>query len=324
MIETSFELKEPGILMPGFLEPRGEIMNIGIVGAGAIGLLFGAYLSESGHRITFLVRETSKEKQLKQFYIEKNNEKPQQITCDIVSDIADLTQMDLIIIAVKYHHLTQIKVQLNALPLHIPLLFIQNGLSHLALIEQLKQETIIIGSVLQGATKNNNSTVHHLGLGPTYIGLFKGNWVNIQKFIDKSNEQFPLILSPNIEQMLVKKAMLNCLINPLSTIARVTNGELIENESYKVILRDLYDEMMEAFEEWKDRLPWEEVVALCKNTRLNRSSMLKDFENGRMMEIDTIVGAILERATQRKQKMPILHAFYLLLSELNKAGDYNR
>ncbi|MGB3100776.1 MAG: 2-dehydropantoate 2-reductase N-terminal domain-containing protein, partial [Psychrobacillus psychrotolerans] len=35
-------------------------MKIGIVGAGAIGLLFGAYLSESDHDITFLVRKTSK------------------------------------------------------------------------------------------------------------------------------------------------------------------------------------------------------------------------------------------------------------------------
>ncbi|MFJ7825053.1 ketopantoate reductase family protein [Psychrobacillus sp. NPDC096623] len=296
-------------------------MNIGIVGAGAIGLLFGAYLSESGHRITFLVRETSIDKK---FYIEKINEKPQQITCDIVSNMAELKQMDFIILAVKYHHLSQIEDQLKSLPLHIPLLFIQNGLSHLALIEQLKQETIMIGSVLHGATKNNNSTVQHLGLGPTYIGLFKGEWIKIHDLVDKSTEQFPLILTPNIEQMLVKKAMLNCLINPLSTIARVTNGELVENDSYKVILRDIYDEMMEAFEEWKDRLAWEEVVALCENTRLNRSSMLKDYENGRIMELDTIVGAILEMAAQRKHKLPILHAFYLLLNELNKAGDYNR
>lgn len=295
-------------------------MNIGIVGAGAIGLLFGAYLSEAGHRITFLVRETSSEKQ---FYIEKNYEKPQQIICDIVTDIVDLNQMDLIILAVKYHHLTQIEDQLKSLPLHIPLLFIQNGLSHLAFIEQLKQETILVGSVLHGATKTDPATVQHMGVGPTYIGLFKGEGLSIQKIEEERNEQFPIIPTSDIEQMLIKKAMLNCLINPLSAIAHVTNGELIENHSYNIILRNIYEEMMAVFEEWKDRLPWEEVVALCKNTRLNRSSMLKDLESGRMMELDTIVGSILERATQRKQKLPTLHALYLLLNEINKAGDYN-
>lgn len=296
-------------------------MNIGIVGAGAIGLLFGAYLSESGHRITFLVRETSI---ANQFYIEKNVGSPGQIACEIVSNMADLKQMDLIIIAVKYHHLTQLEDQLNSLPLDIPLLFIQNGLSHIAFLEQLKQETILIGSVLHGAVKKNNSTVQHLGIGPTYIGFYKDEWTSINNLVENINDQFPLILTPNIEEILVKKAMLNCLINPLTTIARVTNGELIKNSSYKVILRGIYDEMMEAFEEWKEKLTWGEVVALCENTGSNRSSMLKDFENGRMMELDTIVGAILERATQRKKTLPILHAFYLLLSEINKEGDYNR
>ena len=296
-------------------------MNIGIVGAGAIGLLFGAKLSESGHDITFLVRETSI---VKQFYIEKNTGNPERIACDIVSDIADLKQMDLIVIAVKYHHLTQLEDQLNSLPLHIPILFIQNGLSHIAFLEKLKQEIIMLGSVLHGATKKNNSTVKHLGIGPTYIGFYKGEWPSIRSFVESNNDQFPLILTLNMEQMLIKKAMLNCLINPLTTIARVPNGELIKNDSYKAILRSMYDEMIEAFEEWKDRLTWDEVVALCENTGSNRSSMLKDYENGRTMELDTIVGAMLEMAAQRQQTLPILRSFYLLLSEMNKEGEYNR
>ena len=294
-------------------------MNIGIIGAGAVGLLFGAYLSESSHRITFLVRETNI---TKQFYIENDTEKTKQIPCEIVSDIAELKKMDLIIIAVKYHHLTQLEGQLNSLPLHIPLLFIQNGLSHIAFLKHLKQETIIIGSVLHGAAKKNNSTVQHFAVGRNYIGFYKGEWNSIHNFAGNINDLFPLILTKDTVIGQHKKAMLNCLINPLTTIACVTNGELIEKNSYKAILRSMYDEMMEAFEEWKERLPWDEVVALCENTRLNRSSMLKDFENGRMMELDTIGGAILERAKQRKQTLPILQTFYLLLSEINKEGDY--
>lgn len=294
-------------------------MNIGIVGAGAIGLLFGAYLSEAGHRITFLVRKNSEEKQ---FYIEKNTEKPQQINCEIVSNIANLKQMDLIVIAVKYHHLAELEDQLNSLPLQIPLLFIQNGLSHLAFLEQLKQETIMIGSVLHGAMKKNSSTVQHLGIGSTYIGFKKGNCHSIEKLV-ANNDRFPITLTPDVEQMLVKKAMLNCLINPLTTIARVTNGELIENNSYKVILRSMYDEMMEAFEDWPEKLTWAEVVSVCETTGSNRSSMLRDYENGRMMELDTIVGAILKRAAKRQKALPILKVFYLLLIEINKEGDHN-
>ena len=49
--------------------------------------------------------------------------------------------------------------------------------------------------------------------------------------------------------------------------------------------------------------------------------MLKDYENGRLMELDTIVGAIIEEASKRNKKLPILNAFYLLLNEKNKVGE---
>ena len=41
--------------------------------------------------------------------------------------------------------------------------------------------------------------------------------------------------------------------------------------------------------------------------------MLKDYENGRMMELDTIVGAILEKATQRNKTLPILHSILFII-----------
>lgn len=115
--------------------------------------------------------------------------------------------------------------------------------------------------------------------------------------------------------------MLNSLINPLTTIAHVQNGELIKNESYKEILRSIYEEILEAFVECKELLSWEEVVSLCQNTEKNYSSMLKDYQSGRIMEVETIVGAILREAENRNKALPILNTFYLLLKEMNKAGE---
>lgn len=291
-------------------------LRIGIVGAGAVGMLFGAYLSKAGHQISFLVRDTS----LKKLYI-KSNDVMETIECQLVTSIKPLHQMDIIIVAVKYHDLSSLKNKLDSLPTDIPLLFIQNGLLHLQFIDTLKQSNILLGSVLHGATKINSETVQHLGIGATSIGFYKGTWSALEHLLQASTEQFPFQLTQNIKQILFKKAMLNCLINPLTTIAQVQNGELIKNESYIKILRSIYDEIMEAFEESKDLLAWEEVVSLCKNTEKNYSSMLKDFQSNRLMEVDTIVGAILKEAELRKRSLPILSTFYLLLTEMNKVGD---
>lgn len=291
-------------------------MRIGIIGAGAVGMLFGAYLSKAGHDISFLVRNKS----LKELYI-KTNDITERIECQIVNSIEALHPMDIIIVAVKYHDLSSLKNNLDSLPKETPLLFIQNGLLHLQFIDTLKQSNILLGSVLHGATKINRETVQHLGIGTTSIGFYKGKWQRLEQLLKSESEQFPFQLTENIRQILFKKALLNCLINPLTTIARVQNGELIKNESYKKILRSLYEEIIEAFEDWNDLLAWEEVVSLCQNTEYNYSSMLKDFQSNRVMEVDTIVGAILAEAESRKKSLPILNTFYLLLKEMNKVGD---
>lgn len=79
-------------------------MRIGIIGAGAVGMLFGAYLSKAGHDISFLVRNKS----LKELYI-KTNDITEPIECQIVNSIEALHQMDIIIVAVKYHDLSSLK-----------------------------------------------------------------------------------------------------------------------------------------------------------------------------------------------------------------------
>ncbi|TQR17825.1 ketopantoate reductase family protein [Psychrobacillus vulpis] len=295
-------------------------MKIGIIGAGAIGMLFGAYLAEAKHEVTFLVRKNNENEKL---YIEKKHNAPKLIHCKQVSEIELLESMDLIIVAVKYHHLGQLKVGLDSLPKQTPLLFIQNGLLHLSYVEQLKQETIAIGSVLHGASKVNPTTVSHLGIGLTTVGILKGLRKKVDMLIESSSDMFPIQFTSNIEQILFRKALLNCLINPLTTIAKVQNGELIKNESYFIILRNMYDELMGAFEGWQELLTWEDVVELCKQTEYNRSSMLADYEKGRLMEIDTIVGAVIGEARKRDKILPVLNTFYLLLQEMNKVGDCN-
>ena len=297
-----------------------EYLKIGIIGAGAIGMLFGAYLAEEKHDILFYVRGNTKTANL---YIEKIPNVPEPITCKQVSEIKALYSMDLIVIAVKYHHLEQLKKDLDLLPKHIPLLFVQNGLLHLPFVDQLKQSTIAIGSILHGATKVNNYTVRHLGIGITSIGILRGVWDEVDAFLRCSTNDFPIKFTTHIKETLFKKALLNCLINPLTTILQVENGMLIKNESYKLILKNIYKELMEAFEEWREPLTWKEVVTLCNNTEYNRSSMLTDYENGRLMEIDTIVGAVIVEARKKDKVLPVLSTFYLMLKEMNKVGDHH-
>ncbi len=58
---------------------------------------------------------------------------------------------------------------------------------------------------------------------------------------------------------------------------------------------------------------FEDVKSLCEKTASNTSSMLADFLNERPTEIDTIVGAIIKKASKKKVELPTLTTLYYLI-----------
>ena len=64
-------------------------------------------------------------------------------------------------------------------------------------------------------------------------------------------------LRTTLKQVVLRKVVLNCLINPLTTIAQVPNGELVNNESFHTIMRNMYEEIIEAFGEDFVELSWD-------------------------------------------------------------------
>ncbi|WP_276523346.1 ketopantoate reductase family protein, partial [Lysinibacillus fusiformis] len=69
-----------------------------------------------------------------------------------------------------------------------------------------------------------------------------------QKLLQLQNSLFPVELVRNAEQMLFEKAVLNSLINPLSAVLQVKNGELVTNEQAFLLMDTIYKELTEAFQ----------------------------------------------------------------------------
>lgn len=73
--------------------------------------------------------------------------------------------------------------------------------------------------------------------------------------------------------MLMEKALLNCFINPLTAILQVKNGQLITQSHTLQLLKDLYNELMTAFPQFKETFHFNQVIALCEKTAENTSSI---------------------------------------------------
>jgi 2-dehydropantoate 2-reductase len=294
-----------------------------IVGAGAIGLLIGSLLSEEKHEITYITRTTEQADNLRNHgvtLVHANGEKFHSNVSAFV-EFGQAPKDALWIIAVKYHHLQDIKENLMSLSLATPMLFIQNGLAHLQWINQLQHEQIYIATIEHGAIKDNATTVIHKGLGLTKIAPYKKTTTTIMDMSIFQTPNFQIEMVEDAYAITLRKAVLNACINPITTILLIENGELVSNKHAFKLMHSLFVEMQTAFPEIPSMLTFEDVKALCEKTSTNKSSMLQDRLNHRQSEIEPIVGELLNLAAGREKQLPLLRTLYQLVLAIDEKGE---
>lgn len=304
---------------------EGVKMHFVIVGGGAVGLVMANCLVKQGHKVELLVHSKLQEEKIRNNGVSFiNNEGLQSnVTFKVSPNPDDLDVKAIWIIAVKYHHLHELQSLFDKLPVNTELLFIQNGIRHIEIAKSLKQHTIYLGTVEFGAEKVNQNTVIHRGIGDLKIAQLRGRKNEFKKFDSLDANFFPVVLLDDYRKMLLRKALLNCFVNTLTTILKVKNGELITNPYSAKLLHQLYQEVIEAFPEQKSQLSYGDVKDVCESTATNTSSMLADYLNGRIMEIETIIGGIIELAQQRGYNLPMLSTCYSILLAMQEGGGNN-
>jgi len=299
------------------------IVNVAIIGAGAVGQLTASFLAESGMSVTLVARRQGQADELNAKYLTRVNVDGAKTVQKVVSttNLKGLPQQDLIVIAVKYGQLQELYGQLSALPSTVSLLFMQNGLAHYDEALRLPQKNIAFCSVSFGAQMIDQSTVQHRGVGVCKIAVERGNSGAFNDLLQLKNSLFPFELVANAEQMLFEKAVFNCLINPLTAILQVRNGELVTNKQAFLLMQTIYQELPEAFDGIEQAIPFLKVIELCEKTASNTSSMLADRIHGRKSEIDTIVGVILEKALANGHDLPTLRTLYHQVLAIEESGE---
>jgi 2-dehydropantoate 2-reductase len=289
-------------------------MRVGIIGAGSIGLLFAAYISRV-LEVTIYTRTLEQAAEINKYGIllKKGTERTISMVKALTISEWRGTE-DLTIIAVKQYQLNSIIEKINQLPT-IPnnLLFLQNGMGHLKQIKDIQVNNLFVGSVEHGALKENSYTVSHNGEGNTNVAVFKGDSASLYEFVSTATMEFPVVLQQDYYGMLVNKLIANAVINPLTAILQVKNGELIKNQYYFHVVRNLCSEISSIMYLNNPEEHLQRIIKICNSTADNRSSMLKDIEADRLTEVDAILGFILEEATSKGIKAPQAENLYYLI-----------
>ncbi|MBB5323788.1 2-dehydropantoate 2-reductase [Anoxybacillus tepidamans] len=280
-------------------------MKVGVIGGGAIGLLVASYLHEQ-YDVTIYTRRQEQADLLnrqKLRLIKHGNE--QNIPVRAIPFGWERVEADLLFITVKQYDLAHVIEQWNEWSETATLIFLQNGMGHIRLLSQLKQRNVVIGVVEHGALKRDDRTVEHTGIGKITLSLFQGQFGRLKRLLNASIPDFPIGYEEDWYGMLTKKLVVNALVNPLTAVLRVRNGELLNVHEYKEMMRLLFTEVCAALALSNGEEAWEHIVRICEKTANNRSSMLSDLEQGRKTEIEAILGYVMEKGNERNIPTPL-------------------
>ena len=297
-------------------------MKIVIVGPGAMGCLFAAFLSKSltcsGRQVKEEIWLLDKDKERatkinQQGIIVEGISGNWQAKVRATADAKEIEKCDLIIISVKSYDTKEAIMHTRVLVNdHTRVLTLQNGIGNIEIISEVVGNDKVIGGVTnQGATLIEAGHIRHAGRGETVIGRIDGKipveMRAIREIFNKAGLETRI--SRDIKGLLWSKLIINVGINALTAITRLNNGKLIEFEGTRKILREAVTEAVRIAKRKRIKLiyddPLAKVEAVCEATATNVSSMLQDVLRKKRTEIDFINGVIVRQGQELGIPVPV-------------------
>lgn len=291
-------------------------MKIAIIGAGAMGCLYGGKLSQSKGNQVFLLdiwKEHIDAINKQGLIIEENGEPILYSNLKASLHGSDIGPADLVIVFVK-STLTRQAVQ-GAKELFgrdTLVLTLQNGLGNVDLIgEEIGLSSVIGGTTAHGAYMKGPGEICHAGFGKTIIGELSGTkTARIEEIATVFRRAgLETEVSQNILGLIWDKLIVNVGINALTGITSLHNGELLDHPELLDIMRAAIEEAVAVANskniELSPQDPYMHTLEICKSTAANKSSMLQDIMNDRRTEIDMINGGILREGEKEGILTPV-------------------
>jgi 2-dehydropantoate 2-reductase len=275
-------------------------MNIVVLGAGAIGSLFGALLSKKNNVI--LIGRTSHVNAIRKNGLSIDGKTRLSVNVSAV-DSVDIVpfSVDLLIVTVKsYDTKSAIDQAKQIIHDKTVVLSLQNGLDNIKAIEHVvERRQIIAGVTTHGAFFSKPGCIKHTGVGKTVLGELDGESSERIKNIENifNLAEIGTVVSKNIIKEIWVKAVINSCINPLTAFFGCRNGYLLENPILEKNVENVCEESTSVANAYGVKLSYQDMVnktkEVIRETSENYSSMLQSVRKGKKTEIDSINGTLV-------------------------------
>ena len=325
---------------------EGLAMKIAIIGAGAIGGFVGLRLALSGEQVTFIARgatlDALRARGLKLIGADGREEHIAHVHA--TDNYANAGHQDLVILAMKAHQLESIAYDLgkllgpdtvivpmqNGIPFwyfhgfHGPLAGTRiNSVDPNGVIFEQVPCTRVLGCVVYPATEL---------LAPGIIRHIEGNRFPIGEPDGSDSERAERISrafvnaglkSPvlnDIRSEIWLKLWGNLCFNPISALSRATLAGICQFAPSRAVAAAMMREAQIVAEKLgaKFRVPLEKRIAGAEGVGHHKTSMLQDLEAGKTLEIDALLGSVVELARLTVTETPHIDTVYALSKLLDQ------
>lgn len=258
----------------------------GIIGLGAVGTLIAHFLNNAGYTPLVITRTKYDEVFLNE----------QRVQIEYVNELKNIKYT---FVTVKAYDTSSILQYLKG-----NVIVIQNGIGGYELIKEY--HTNSYPAILTYGLERNNNKVKLNGIGEIILPFETTNM-----HFNEINEIVEVFKIGGANVKLVKdiqsyrwlKLAVNCVINPLSALFKIKNGDILRIP--EDILTSIINEVKKVATLEKITLPldpYEELKKVISITKDNKSSMLQDIEKGRKTEIDYLNGAVVKYGNKHNYK----------------------
>ena len=319
-------------------------MRIVIAGAGAIGGYIGARLARNGADVVLFARgphlQAMQARGLKVISAEEGDF---QVTPEVTGDLSTIGRADVVFLGVKAHALTSLAPSLPQLfgPDTI-VVSTQNGMpwwyfqDYPGDLNGLRLERVDPGGVIAQAIEPRR-VVGSLAyfatdiVEPGVIRHIEGNRLSFGEPDGSKSERakklaetliaagFRCPVTTRFRHEIWVKLLGNVAFNPISALTLGTLEELVRNPDTCAVVRDIMAETEAVAGKLGIELPIsiDQRIAGAEKVGAHKTSMLQDLEAGRPMEIEAVVGAVVELGDRLGVPMPSTRAVYACVKMLD-------
>ena len=303
-------------------------MRIAVLGAGAMGSIFGGKLTEAGEDVVFVDISKSLVERLESQGLRLVDQQGERvIRVRATTNPASIGKPDVVFVFVKCYQTE------SALAFGRPLLgdqtlvtTLQNGWGNGdVLAGVVPVDRVVVGINYHSGTVLEPGKVAHTRSGSTVIGPWDGQSEAAARRIGEVFERagLPTEVTLNIREKVWGKVTLNSATLPVAALTRLRAGRIGEPGAVLEVVHGLARETVAVGRSLGFEIdPDEEIATIDRVLREagdGKASMLQDIEANRQTEIDVINGAVVRLGDEHGVPVPLNRVMLALVKGYEQA-----